>query len=171
MARIIRGRYTAERNDPFVVFLIGIRVNSFWAIHKWYPTFKAMRPMLTTLFKNPEKGLLGTHTWFSWRELMLVQYWRSFDDLERFARDSSDPHLSAWKRFNQMVGSDGSVGIWHETYLVQAKQYECVYGNMPIFGLARATRHVPAIGDLETARLRLGGYSKPAIPSPEIPRD
>ncbi len=74
MARIFPGRYTAQIDDPFVVFLIGMRINKFWAFHKWFPTFKAMYPMLTTLFKHPEKGLLGIHTWFSWREVMLVQY-------------------------------------------------------------------------------------------------
>jgi len=70
-----------------------------------------------------------------------------------------------------MIGSDGSVGIWHETYLVQAKEYECVYGNMPIFGLIRATTYVRAVGNRETARLRLGGHSEPAVPSPDTPRD
>jgi len=54
------------------------------------------------------------------------------------------------------VGNDGTVGIWHETYLVQAGQYEAVYGNMPIFGLAAATQHVPATGRRETAAGRIG---------------
>ena len=119
--------------------------------------------------KNPAKGLLGVHTWVRWREVMNVQYWRSFEDLENFARNPSDPHLQAWKDFNQRVGSDGSVGIWHETYMVNAGQYECVYGNMPLFGLAAATEHVAAVGNRETARLRMGGHSEPAVPSPPQP--
>ncbi|MEH2140213.1 monooxygenase family protein [Nostoc sp.] len=28
----------------------------------------------------------------------LIQYWRSFEDLERFARNSADAHLKAWQR-------------------------------------------------------------------------
>ncbi|HEY4959456.1 MAG TPA: DUF4188 domain-containing protein, partial [Terriglobales bacterium] len=60
-------------------------------------------------------------------------------------------------------------GIWHETYLVNARQYECVYGNMPLFGLAAATNHVAAIGNRETARLRMGGQSEPAVASPPQP--
>ncbi len=95
-----------------------------------------------------------------------LQYWRSFDDLERFARDKQEPHLSAWKRFNQAVGTDGSVGIWHETYQVAAGQYEAVYGNMPVSGLAKATTHLPATGRRETARRRMGGESEPAVPTP-----
>jgi hypothetical protein len=31
----------------------------------------------------------------------MVQYWRSFADLERFARDPAFTHLGAWKQFNQ----------------------------------------------------------------------
>jgi hypothetical protein len=49
----------------------------------------------------------------------LFQYWRSFEVLERLARNPKDPHPPSWRRFNQTVGSDGSVGIWHETYIVQ----------------------------------------------------
>jgi len=42
------------------------------------------------------------------------------------------------------IGSDGGVDIWHETYLVEPGEYEAVYGNMPVSGLASATKHVPA---------------------------
>ena len=169
MAKIFRGRFTASIDEPFVVFLIGMRINQLRAVHKWMPVAAAMPAMLKVLESNPAKGLLGVETWVRWREVMNVQYWRSFEDLENFARNPSDPHLQAWKDFNQRVGSDGSVGIWHETYLVNAGQYECVYGNMPLFGLAAATEHVAAVGNRETARLRLGGESKPAVPSPQQP--
>ncbi len=86
---------------------------------------------------------------------MLIQYWRSFDELERFAREPSDPHLRAWQRFNKAVGKDGIVGSWHETYTVDPDQFECVYGNMPLFGLGAAMEHMEAVGRRETARLRL----------------
>ncbi|MFZ1129682.1 MAG: DUF4188 domain-containing protein [Terriglobales bacterium] len=171
MPRIFAGRYTANLEEPFAVFLIGMRINQLWALHKWIPTLLAMTPMLSTLFKNPGKGMLGAHTWVGWREVMVVQYWKSFDALETFARAASEPHLPAWKAFNQRVGADGSVGIWHETYLVGAKQYECVYGNMPRFGLANAGEHVAAVGNRETARLRMGGKSEPAVPSPRNPAE
>lgn len=99
----------------------------------------------------------------------MVQYWKSFEDLERFARAESEPHIGAWRRFNKAIGSDGSVGVWHETYLVQAKQSESVYVNMPKFGLSEATKHVPAVRNLETARMRLGGDNRPAVESPDTP--
>lgn len=154
--RIHAGRFTAEIDEPFVVFLIGIRLNRLRALHKWVPVARSMPPMIRTLTEHPAKGMLGTHAWAGWRQAMFVQYWRSFEDLDRFARSPEEPHLSAWREFHRRVGDDGSVGIWHETYLVDRKAYECVYGNMPIFGLAAATRHVEAVGARETARLRLG---------------
>ena len=95
---------------------------------------------------------------------MNVQYWRSFEDLENFARNPSAPPFEAWKDFNQRAGANGSVGIWHETFLVNRGQYECIYTNLPRLGLAARTDHVPAIGNRETARLRLGGYSGPGNP-------
>jgi hypothetical protein len=166
MAKVIPGRFTAQTDEPFVVFMIGMRVNKFFAFRKWIPTAMAMGPMLYT---HPEKGFLGAQTFFFWRGIVVVQYWRSFEDLEKFARDKSDPHLAAWRRFNKTIGSDGSVGIFHESFLVDAGKYEAVYGNMPVFGLAAATKHVPAIGRLETARRRLGGNSEPAVATPAQP--
>lgn len=54
------------------------------------------------------------------------------------------------------VGRSGRTGIWHETYLVRAGEYEAVYGNMPLHGLAEAGRAVP-IGEASSARGRLAG--------------
>lgn len=166
MAQIIPGRFTAQHNESFVVFIIGMRVNKLFAFRKWFMAANAMAPMLRTLYAHPEKGFLGAHVSLSWRGVTTIQYWRSFDDLEKFARDRDDPHLESWRRFNKLIGTDGSVGIWHESYLVEAGQYECVYNNMPIFGLAAATKHVPAVGRQETARRRLGGANEPAVPTP-----
>jgi hypothetical protein len=155
MDAIFNGRYTAQTDEPFVVFLIGMRINKWWRFDKWLPVASAMSPMLITLFKHPEKGFLHGEYFWNLHGPVLIQYWRSFDDLEKFAREPSDPHLGAWKKFNKAVGADGIVGIWHETYQVQPDDYECVYGNMPLFGLGAATRNVAATGRRETARLRL----------------
>jgi hypothetical protein len=169
MAHVIPGRFTARRDEPFVVFMIGMRVNRFFALRKWITTAMAMGPMLRTLYQHPEKGFLGAQTLLTWRGVVVMQYWNSFEELETFARDRDDPHLASWRRFNKRIGSDGSVGIWHESYLVPAGSYECVYNNMPVTGLAAATEHIPAVGRLETARRRLGGESAPAVPTPARP--
>lgn len=168
MAGIMNGRYTARTDDPFVVFVIGMRINKLLAIGKWLPVFRAMPPMLRELHQHPEKGFLGGEFFLYGRGPALLQYWRSFEDLEKFARNPDDPHLPAWQHFNRTVGRDGTVGIFHETFIVERGAYEAVYANMPVFGLAKATEHVPAVGGRETARRRLlRGDNEPAVPSPE----
>ncbi len=169
MNKVFRGRYTAETDEPFVVFLIGMRVNRIFAVRKWLATARAMTRMLRVLRMYPEKGFMGGQTILYRRGIGYIQYWRSFDDLERFARSPSEPHLDAWRRFNTTIGADGTVGFWHETYMIGSGKHEAVYGNMPVFGLAAAGRHVPAVGRRETARRRLGGESEPAVPSPVTP--
>lgn len=155
MTQIYDGRFTAVTEEPFVVFLIGLRINKIRAVRKWLPVARAMGPMLETLNKHPEKGYLGGYGFFGGRTTLQLQYWRSFEDLEHFARNPSDTHLEAWKKFNQAIGSDGTVGIWHETYMIDPNQYETVYGNMPRFGLGGVMEHVEAIGRRHTARKRL----------------
>jgi hypothetical protein len=85
----------------------------------------------------------------------MVQYWRSFDQLRDYARDSDGEHLPAWQQFNQEVGSNGDVGIWHETFLIRDSEYEAVYNNMPPYGLGEVADLVPASGRQETAAGRL----------------
>ncbi len=155
MSKIFNGRFTAKTDEPFVVFLIGMHINNFWRFDKWLPVANAMPPMLQTLFTHPEKGFLHAEFFWNFSGPVTIQYWRSFEDLENFARNPSDPHLGPWKKFNQAVGSNGIVGIWHETYLVEPNKFETVYGNMPKFGLGAAMEHVEATGRRETARLRL----------------
>ena len=149
------GRYTAAMEGSFVIFLIGFRVNRFLAVRKWLLVAKAMGPMLKELYANPSLGFLGAHTFLCWRGVMMTQYWRSFEHLVAYAQSRDSEHLPAWKAFNQSIGSDGTVGIWHETYQVAAGQYEWIYANMPRFGLATAGGHEPATGHLRDARSRM----------------
>src|SRR5574339_4241 len=129
MSQIFSGRYTAKSDEPFVVFLIGMRINKWWRFDKWLPVSNAMGPMLQALFTDPEKGFLHAEFFWNFHGPVLIQYWQSFEDLERFARHPSGPHLAAWKKFNQSIGADGNVGIWHETYTVNPDQFKSVYGN------------------------------------------
>jgi hypothetical protein len=106
--------------------------------------------MLDYLVARPEKGPLGYQMGLP----VIVQYWRSFDHLEAFAKDKQDPHLAVWRRYWQRVGSGDRTGIWHETYLVRAGEYEAIYANMPAFGLGKAAKLVPQ-QDSSSARNRL----------------
>ncbi len=152
---IHKERLTATLEGDFVVFLIGMRINKPLLIHKWLPVAQAMPRMLKELGRQPELGLIHAEMWFS-RTIVLVQYWRSMEQLLAYAKSKDAEHLPAWRSFNQAVGIDGSVGIWHETYKVSAGNYESVYVNMPRFGLGRAGVLQPASGGRESASGRLG---------------
>lgn len=154
MTSIIRERLCAEMDGDFVVFLIGMRINKPWRPGRWLPVASAMPRMLAEVQAGaPANGFLGVTRLglFS-----LVQYWRSFDALEAYARDRDGLHQPAWAAFNRAVrDARGDVGIWHETYLVKAGQYESIYSGMPPTGLGAAGTLEPATGAREDARGRL----------------
>ena len=152
MAKILPTRMTAKVDGDFVVFLIGMRINKPWKIHKWLPVFLAMPPMLKELERHPESGFLGHISGMK----VIVQYWRSFEHLEAYARNQNQLHWPAWVAFNKKIGgSRGDVGIWHETYQVRAGQYETIYSGMPPFGLGTAGKLVPIAAKRDSARERI----------------
>ncbi|MFN8441961.1 MAG: DUF4188 domain-containing protein [Caldilineaceae bacterium] len=154
MQQLFTGRYTAVTDQSFVLFLIGMRINRLWQVNQWWSVAKEMPPMMQALYQHPEKGFLGGYTALSWPTLVQVQYWRSFEALEHFARNPDDPHMAAWKRFYEKVGKSDVVGIWHETYEINPGQFECIYANMPRFGLGSVFDHQPIVGRMATARQR-----------------
>src|SRR6202020_2226584 len=129
---------TVEIDVDFVVFLIGARFDKLHLARSLVDLGgrRGMKNMLDYLVARPEKGLLAYEMGIP----TIVQYWRSFEHLEAFARDKDDPHLDVWRKYWRRVGRTGRTGIWHETYLVQAGNYEAVYGNMPARGLRKAGR-------------------------------
>ena len=153
-------RLTATMEGDFVVFLIGLRFNRPWQVHKWLPVTRAMPRMLAELHRQPALGFIHAETWFA-RTTIMVQYWRSMEQLLAYAKNKEAAHLPAWRAFNQAIGTDGSVGIWHETYAVTPGSYENVYANMPAFGLGKAGTLVPASGGRQSAAGRLGAGANP----------
>ena len=152
MPSVIPQRMAAQIEGDFVVFLIGMRINKPWKLHKWLPVFLAMPRMLKELERRPESGFLGA----VFGPKVIVQYWRSFEHLETYARSTEGAHWPAWVAFNKrMAKSRADVGIWHETYLVRAHEYEAVYSGMPPFGLGKIGKLVPATGHRDTARGRV----------------
>jgi Monooxygenase af470-like len=153
MADVKQGRWTASVDGDFVVFLIGARIDWRHPVRTLNDLggMKGMPYMLKHLSTRPESGLMGFQTYGL---TMNVQYWRSFEDLERFANAPDQPHRPAWRNYWKRVGRDPRSGIWHETFLVRADEYEAVYGNMPPHGLGRATSLV-SLREGSTARRRL----------------
>jgi hypothetical protein len=161
---VFPGRHVARIDGDFVVFIIGMRVNRPWKPHKWLPVFVAMRPMLKELEADRSSGFLGASQGFLAGGPVVVQYWRSFDHLERYARAPDAHHMPAWRRFNQRVRASGDVGIWHETYRVRAGEYEAIYGNMPQIGLAAVGEHLPIGTTTATAARRIGARADDTAP-------
>ena len=158
MSTVRAERLAAEIEGDFVVFLIGMRVNSLFRVHRWLPVAMAMPRMLKELQQRPELGLLHYEIWAG-RTTLVVQYWRSVEQLLDYATNKQAAHLPAWRAFNRAVGTSGTVGIWHETYCISAGRFESVYVNMPEFGLGKAASVGPATGARQSASGRLGRRS------------
>jgi hypothetical protein len=154
---VVPGRMTARLDKPVVLFLIGMRVNRLRTFPKWLWFARTMPAMLSELEKTPDAGLLWYRQYISFPIIMVQQYWESFDKLAAYSSDANKAHHPAWARYMRELAKEGSIGIWHETYLVEPGKFECVYGNMPLFGLAAATSSVKAEGHMMTAKSRMAG--------------
>lgn len=156
------GQYSASVADEAVVFLVGMRINRFHRFWSWFPTFRAMPRMLKQLEAKPDCGFLGARTFWSGRVFMVVQYWRSAEELGAYARSPEFLHLPMWASFNRKAAGTADVGIFHETYTVPASQVESLYGNMPPFGLGAAFGAVP-----RSARRRSRAIERMQVAEPE----
>lgn len=156
MKQTLPGRHTARFDKDFVVFLIGAQVNSWWQL----PTiawFSGTMPRhLKALKADRSLGMFGYEQFFRFFPFCtcLVSYWESFDKLEAFAKNSKLPHLGDWREYNKRVIKP-TIGIWHETYKIRAGEFECVYGNMPKFGLGKWAAHRSVEESIDSARKRI----------------
>lgn len=168
-AGVVAGQHRAdvEGVGEVVVFIIGMRINRLWKPWSWWPVFRAMPRMLDQLKANPDSGLLGAHVCWSGRVFLVIQYWRSPEDLAAFARDPERLHVPAWQDFNRRVAGTADVGIFHETYAVPADNIESVYGNMPRYGLSAAIGAVARARAGRTATMgRMQSTEPEYVPAP-----
>ncbi len=160
------GRSTADLDaEEVVVFLIGMRINRLRRVRSWLPVATAMPRMLRELAEHPADGLLHARSYVGGRDVMVVQYWRSAEQLGAFARSSERTHAPAWRAFNaagRRGAAGGDVGIFHETFSIPADGVESVYANMPAYGLGRAVGTVPLHGSRLTRAGRRVGRPDPA---------
>ena len=151
--KVFPGRFTGRYPEGAnALFLLGLRVNSWRGVVPAGQVSMSMTRMLKHLSEHPEAGLLGFSNWLG-RTTVLVSYWRSAADVQRFASDPQAPHLAAWRRYAQGAGPE--LGVWHELYTIRPGDYESVYANMPAFGLAAAGEHLPVSEGLRTSRQRM----------------
>lgn len=154
MTAIARGRWSHDHTGELTVFIIGMRINRWLRPDAWLPVVTAMPPMLSELYRDPTSGFLGHQMSVNSRGPVLIQYWRSPEDLYAYASRHDAEHRPAWAAFNRRARTcPGAVGIWHETY--QVAKVESVYVDMPPTGLAAATSAVQITGGRDRARARL----------------
>lgn len=151
-----QGRWTAELDGDFVVFLIGARVYDPTVASEAADLLSAMTSMLDELEADPSKGLLGYTRHGEPGNGVIVQYWRSFEALESYARNPEARHAPVWRAWNRLADEDrNAAGIWHETFMVAAGSYEAIYQNMPVTGLQKAGRPLTVTEARASARARI----------------
>ena len=154
--KVNQGRWTATVDGDFVVFIIGAAVRNPFRAFRALPLLGEMNKMLADLQQDPKKGLLGFQR-HGGPFGVIVQYWRSFEDLEAFAKSTRDRHARVWQEwYRRAQHKNSGVGIWHETYKVRANEYEAIYQNMPVIGLGKAGQAAPVGSRKESASARIG---------------
>ncbi|MFD7510548.1 DUF4188 domain-containing protein [Streptomyces sp. NPDC059853] len=155
--KIVEGRMTAAATGEITLFLIGMRINSFWRVRHWWPVLTAMPRMLRELSADPDSGMLGYRLLLGGpRSIQVVQYWSSHERLLAYASAPEGEHRPAWAAFNRRIRQGrGRVGFWHETYVVPAGAHESIYLNMPVGGLGAVGGVEPVARRGERAAQRL----------------
>ncbi|MEJ0043734.1 MAG: DUF4188 domain-containing protein [Rhizomicrobium sp.] len=105
---VVPGRMTARLDKPVVLFLIGTRFNRSAHVRQMAWFARTMPAMLAELEKKPEAGLLWYRTYISWPNIMVQQYWESFDKLMAYSADKGSEHRPAWARYMKELANDGS---------------------------------------------------------------
>lgn len=150
------GRWTARLDGDFVVFLLGARVHDPGVSGQVTDLLLEMVHMLAELETDPAHGLLGYAVHGPLGDGVIVQYWRSFEALEHYARNPQARHAPVWRAWNRLAEADQrGAGIWHETFQVAAGAYEAIYANMPVMGLQQAGEPLPLSEARTSARARL----------------
>src|SRR5258708_22565148 len=107
-----------------------MRVNRPLKVREWMPILLAMPKMLRWLDRHPEAGLLNWQ--FSWmRGPAIIQYWRTFEPLDPFARADGQPHLPAWKAFNRSLRRSGLAGSFRQIHPIRRQRLECAVRQHP----------------------------------------
>jgi hypothetical protein len=104
--------------------------------------------MDSTLEAAKEVGFLHQERLMAEGGGVLLQYWRSYDDLDRWARQL--PHMAWWRWLLENAGED--LSFYHEIY--QAKTAEAIYerGCRPVGAAHIATTSTVTAGEGQSRR-------------------
>ncbi|RKU49054.1 hypothetical protein DL546_001956 [Coniochaeta pulveracea] len=164
--------------EPLVVFHLGFRSNH--PLGPFAPGIKELgkhfSAMMDSLVAEADKyGLVGHSAWraaerANHNSTMVVFYFRNVEALNAFAHDPI--HRAGWDWYHSYLKRTGHthIGIYHETFSVNAGHYETIYENMPPMLLGRTNwpvrnesngkeEFVVPLVDCRTAQLR-GQYNR-----------
>ena len=154
---INKGRWTAQIDGDFVVFLIGADLRDPEQAGPAGELLMAMIDMLGELEQDPTKGLLGYQV-FGAIGGVIVQYWRSFEALESYAKNPDAKHAPVWRAWNRL-GEDGTaLGRASGMRPTRSKPAATRRSTRtcPATGLQRAGEPVTVTEARLTARQRMG---------------
>lgn len=153
----------ADPTKAGAVFIIGMHIYDWVCPTDWLPPFLAMPRRMRELERNRDLGMVSARYCRWGRTVAVVQYRKSFEHLERYARNDEYEHRPAWLEFYRAVSKTGStVGIFHETDVVAPGATESLYFTMPPdFGLTGVTGAIPVHARRETAHERLHASGEP----------
>lgn len=169
------GRHAADLEGDFVLFIIGLRLNQPWQLRRFaqvnwwtYTTVKQARA-------RADLGLMHVnHGYLKGVGPFVLQFWRSWEQLEAYSHDKELLHVPSWAKYNREVRPGASVGVWHETYLVSDGAAEGVYVNMPqmMMGLAGGVRPVGSHNTSAASRMKIPGRPTQGqdVPAPVAPQ-
>lgn len=161
MAAITADRMATDIDGEFVIYINGMRLNKLRAVHKYFLAGLKAAKMFEELERDPDSGFLGyLPAYMGLRSGAAIQYWRSLEDIRRFARDPDDLHVPAWRWYNEEVGNDGELGFWAELYVIEDGNYETFYRNVRPVGLGEIGELVP----MADHQRRLGLSEDEAVP-------
>eukprot|EP01116_Phalansterium_solitarium_P009920 TRINITY_DN24267_c0_g1_i1.p1 TRINITY_DN24267_c0_g1~~TRINITY_DN24267_c0_g1_i1.p1 ORF type:complete len:266 (+),score=46.73 TRINITY_DN24267_c0_g1_i1:135-932(+) len=160
---VVRGRMAGVIEGDFCLFLIGSRLNdaTLSNLNDYKVMGDAFVAMMHELEASPDEfGYLGSETFVGGNpngsHTLLIQYWRSMDHVNRYARARTNEHHSGWKWLMEMGRRSPHLGFWHESYNIKAGDYDCIYVNMPPIGAGKAGKLIPAAGRFNSAAGRAG---------------
>ena len=133
-----------------VVIYLGFRVTGWRSLLK----LPRIGRGLASVRKSKPPGLLAHESvLFGFRHLGFRQYWRDWESLEAFTRDTT--HMGWWRDFAR----GGGAGIWHETYRMRGGM-EAIYSGMPPIGFARFAPARNPVGPFKSARARVQAMAR-----------
>jgi len=130
------GNFTGPGKEKVAIMLLGAKSNHPLGVFE--PEFgkvgKFLRKMTEELNGDPtqDSGFLGQSAVTrkdnnGATEQVMISYWRSIDDVHRYAY--SPAHLAAWRWWNDNMKKLNHIGIMHEVYEADAGMWEGVYVN------------------------------------------